>query len=438
MSKYSKKEQRRDIQDERDWEQLLERLPAGLDLEATAEACGALQRRRAIQRASDLLRLALVYAMCDWSLRVVGLWCAVMGVGRLSDVAVRQRLMNSSRWLGVIVAAVLQSRIGHWPPAHCEQVRLVDATTISRPGSTGTDWRVHLSLDLASLSVTGVRVTDCHTGETLGHFAEERAAILVGDRGYGYARSLEAVLCNGGRLVVRINWCNLPLRTDTGSAVNIPALLAPLSAGDPLRDYPVVLHTDAGCYPLRLILAPLPQEEADRARQRVRQQARKKGRTPAAATLLAAGFVLLVTNLPSADWPAEHVLRLYRFRWQVELYFKRIKSLFQLDHLRATTPALTQTYLLAKLLMACLTDDCIQQVRLAHPDWFGTARPVSLWRLSLVFADTLTTAVRGRFSLEALLLAFPDLSRFLREPPRRRVNQAALSLAFLDRCPPLS
>jgi IS4 transposase len=48
-----------------------------------------------------------------------------------------------------------------------------------------------------------------------------------------------------------------------------------------------------------------------------------------------AGCVMLITSLPAADWPAERVLDLYRQRWQLKIAFKRLKSLLDLERLRA-------------------------------------------------------------------------------------------------------
>jgi hypothetical protein len=45
------------------WQELAGRLPQ--DLAASAQASGALLRRREIRSASDLLRMAFAYAVCD-------------------------------------------------------------------------------------------------------------------------------------------------------------------------------------------------------------------------------------------------------------------------------------------------------------------------------------------------------------------------------------
>jgi IS4 transposase len=52
-------------------------------------------------------------------------------------------------------------------------------------------------------------------------------------------------------------------------------------------------------------------------------------------------------------------LELYRFRWQVELDFKRLKSLLQLGNLTARDPPLARTFLYSKLLAALLLEDLI-------------------------------------------------------------------------------
>ena len=86
--------------------------------------------------------------------------------GELSDVAVLHRLEKAADWLGGVVVGFLRERgLTHRVPGLSVQV--VDATAISRPGSKGTDWRVHVSLDLAEEWITGVEVTDVRGGETL-------------------------------------------------------------------------------------------------------------------------------------------------------------------------------------------------------------------------------------------------------------------------------
>lgn len=415
-----------------DWERVEMIVPS--DLAATASATGALVRRRGIRRALDLLRIVLAYAVCDWPLRLVGAWCVLIEIADVSDVAILNRLRNSTTWLGCLIVRLLQRRRLHLMQQAGVRLRIMDATTVSRPGSQGTDWRVHLSLDLGNLCVDGLEVTDAHSGETLTHLPSHPGEIRVADRGYAFVRSLAPDLAAGAGLVVRMNWQNLPLEDEHGERLDVIAWLRQAFAypvNGPQETY-VWLTTPQGRYRLRSIAAPLPQEAADRARQRARQAAKKKGRTPDQRTLFAAGFVLLLTNLPLDIWPASHILVLYRIRWQIEMLFKRFKGLLNLDALRAQDPRLAQTYLLGKLLGALLLDELTQASIARVPDWFTSLeRPVSPWRLAACWYDQLRSLVRGQISPARLLEALPRLQRFLCDSPRKRRQQLAWARSFL-------
>lgn len=108
--------------------------------------------------------------------------------------------------------------------------------------------------------------------------------------------------------------------------------------------------------PARLIILALPPEKAEAARRLMRRQARKWGYTASADALATAGCLMLITSLDATDWPAERVLALYRRRWQAELAFKRLKSLLDLESLRAFDSDLVSAWIHAVLLVALLID----------------------------------------------------------------------------------
>ena len=420
-------------------DQLARCLPAGYDLEATARATKALCRRRQVRSASDLLRLVLFYAVCDCSLRLVAVWCALRGLGALSKPAVRQRLRHSVPWLRHLVMAVLEARQLRFDRQPGVRVRLVDATVISEPGSKGTDWRLHLGLDLGEGSLIGAEVTNAHGAETLDRIRTSPGEIRVADRGYAYANGVGPVLAMGARVVVRTNWQNLRLEGETGARLDVTAWLKTAPADDVqvAQEREVWLTTPQGRFGLRLIACPLPPEKAEEARRRTRRAASKKKRNADQRTLLAAGFVLLLTNLPQVAWPAHRVLELYRIRWQVEILIKRLKSLLNLDGLRARDPELAEAYLLGKLLGALLVDTMSSEVRRRQPAWWTDERhPVNLWRLTALCAHTLAEAIRGPLTWAMVMAALPKL-RYLCDEPRKRQPQwqtANKLLLSLSRC----
>jgi len=105
--------------------------------------------------------------------------------------------------------------------------------------------------------------------------------------------------------------------------------------------------------PGRLIAYRLPDEAVERARQRLR---REKGSEPSARTLEAAKYVLLFTTAVRARLDAGRCLRGYRLRWQIELQFKRWKSLCGFDLLPNWRDDTTLAWLYAKVLLGALLD----------------------------------------------------------------------------------
>lgn len=412
-----------------EWTQVCDRIP--VDVAGLAKETGALQRKREVRSALDLLRIVLAYSVCDLSLRLVGSWATVIGLCSISDVAVRKRLRNTQVWLGQIIGRWLEKRQSQLV-GRAARVRLIDGSTVSQPGSRGIDWRLHAKFDLESFSLIGVEVSDISGGETLARHAAEEGEIVVTDRGYAHRNGLGAFLAAAAYVVVRTNGRNLPLETAEGQKFNVVKWLKAQTSVQPC-EVSMWVTTPQGCFEVRLIAQPLPEAVAEEARRRVRRYGRKKGYTPSELSLVGAGFVLLVSNLPASLWSAEQVLALYRLRWQVELLFKRLKSILDFDQLRAKDPVLAQVYLLGKLLGALILEEWTHDLSSDIPEWFGdTVRPLSLWRWTALWSDLLRQAIRGPLTLARCLAALPRLARYLRNAPRKRRQQAAYARQWLN------
>ena len=352
---------------ESQWQYLLSMLPAPSELEASARASGALLRRRVVRSAETLLRLVLAYC-CGLSLRQTGCWAGVQGLGGMSQVGVMKCLRRSSAWLGLLLGEKLAQR------AQCRQVqgfrlRLVDATTVSAPGSQGTDWRVHLGFDLGSLSIDSVELTGAEGGESLSRFQVGPREVLIGDRGYAHGRGLWSVRQAGGDFLVRLNWQNLPLQTPQGEKFDL--LQAARQLVDTEAAEFAVQTVATGKVPAlaaRVVMLRKSEQASEETRGKVLREARKKGRQVDPRTLEAASYIFLLTSLPADQLKSVQVLELYRFRWQVELAFKRLKSLWDFGSVPVKDPELARTYIYAKLLMALLVEDLTEALR-THSPW---------------------------------------------------------------------
>jgi IS4 transposase len=94
---------------------------------------------------------------------------------------------------------------------------------------------------------------------------------------------------------------------------------------------------------------------AQKARVRVVRESQRNGTRLQPETLEAADYVFVFTTLAAA-YDASNVMELYRARWQIELAFKRLKSLVQLGHLKKHDKIAARAWLQGKLLVAFLVD----------------------------------------------------------------------------------
>ena len=415
------------------WADVRKALPE--DLEASAVKYEALKRRRGIRSGEDLLHLGMGYCVLDKSLKDLGSWALLQGIADISAPAIYERLCEMKDWIGRLLVQYLEERRLRLPRDRAVNVEIRDASVISRPGSQGTDWRIHLNLDLGAMCIHGVELTDAKGGESLVRFAGEADRIVLADRIHATRKGLTSLLQVNSYFAIRMTWQNLPLEDKQQQSWAVVNWLRTAFA-DPqtvFQEHQVYLRTDEQCYPLRVCAVRLPKETADLAVQRAHKQAEKNGRTPDERTLFAAQFVLVITNLPVETWNTQQILELYRLRWQVELFFKRLKSILFLDHLRARKTELAQTYLLGKLLAACMFDSLSHRfVQLLPPGFSSLKHPLSYWSLATFLWEQFQILIRGPLYLDRVVEMLQKLQRFLCATPRKRSQQLATALVRFD------
>ena len=377
-----------------DFEALLRCLPD--DREAAAVRLGALTRKREIRNADTLLHLALAYAWLDLSLRSVVAWAQQQGIARLADVSLLERLQKAVPFLSWLLMRLLETKTEAPVIAGLPyRVRVMDATVICEPGSKGTDWRVHMAMDLSTQSIGALEVTDNKGGESLTRFQVQPDDLVVGDRAYATRPSICHVVAAGGHVLVRFAWQNLPLQNRDGTPFDLLGHLKELTEEGQTGEWNVRTAPTAELPSIagRVIAIRKTQKACEEARRRTLQTAKRKGHTPDARTFFTCDYLLLFTTVAASVMEATTLLRLYRYRWQIECGFKRMKSLLCLDGLRAKNEALCQAYLYSKLIGALLTDRSCGSWA-AFPPWSGPEYPSGFAMASP--ANDLVDAATGR------------------------------------------
>jgi hypothetical protein len=400
------------------FEDLLQDLPP--ETGQMAREFKAFTRARKIKTPVQLLRLVLLYCGLDQSLREVAGHLTLLAE-RMTESAVAERLAACRPWVRALLPRLLgRPVLDALPPQR--RFLVIDGSGVQAPGARGTQYRLHLCMDLVTLTFTSVAMTDKHTGESLRHFPLGPGDVAVADRGYGHPATIVQTVQRGADVVLRLNPHNVPVTHRDGTPMAWHAVLGRPPAA-PVSTLPVQLAVaGAAPVPLWVHAAPLPEAQANKARRVCRQQRRKQGHQPAPQTLFLAGWVLVVTTLPPTLLAGPTALALYRVRWQIEIAIKRWKSVLDVDLLRARYESpLADVWLHGKLLYVLLLDHRLRRTMGEQWSWLDRARTATWWRPWKLLQAEVAPRITGVLSWQnprwALCL------QVLAERPRRRQLQ---------------
>jgi len=353
--------------------ELLGRLPATLDLDQLARDTGAIRRVREVKSGCALLRIALARGPGGLSLKETAAWSSQLGLGELSGPGMKKLLDRSVSFLNAVMHSQLVGQSPGKPvrwDGRC--LRCGDGTSISKPGSKGTDWRVHAVYDLGRGGFSHLEVTDQRGGEAINRGAPVAGEIRICDRNYATAPSLHRFLQDSAGqadFIVRVGWRSFSLSRPDRTAFDLITHLSTLP--DDRLPHEAMVQASRGPLapplPLRLVILRKTPQATEQARKKLLQEASRKQKTLDPRSLVAAEFIVLATSLPADAYPAEEVLAAYRLRWQIELAFKRLKSLLHIDALPTHTEAASRCWLLAHLILALLCDDLSQEFLESSP-----------------------------------------------------------------------
>ncbi|HNY81194.1 MAG TPA: IS4 family transposase [Sedimentisphaerales bacterium] len=335
------------------WQVIEAELPE--DFEALAKEFKVLEVQYGpakITTARDLLRLVLLHVGADLKLRQAVALMAESGGPTVSHVTLHKKMRLAGPYLRALVGRVASATETSPERWSGYDVILVDGSSFSGPGADGTDARVHLQLRLADLDIVSAVIEGRTVGESFKRFTWTPGQLVVADRGYCNPPGIAHVVGQGADVLVRVNRSSLPLLDRRAERIDLMSWLRNLRGHQPAERWVCFNDRETNdLYEGRLIACRLPSAEAEKARVRVR---RELGSAASPADLEAAQYVVLFTTVPADRMPAVMCMELYRLRWQVELAFKRWKSLCHFDRLPNYRDDTIFSWLYAKLLLALL------------------------------------------------------------------------------------
>jgi hypothetical protein len=169
--------------------------------------------------------------------------------------------------------------------------------------------------------------------------------------------------------------------------------------------------------PARVFVKRCPQEEAARRRRKLYERMKRKGKTPGVRQLTLCDWWVLATNASTDKLSMSEAYELYRCRWQIELVFKRWKSLGMLSVNRAHAEIRAECELYGKLLGVLLID------------WLAIQRGGPLagrslwhaWQVVLHLLPQILLALDGQLQWDSVLSELVTrLDRRAKQPRRKK------------------
>ncbi len=361
-----------------DWCLLTSLFPAGW--QELARETGANSRLRGFDSVEQLLRTLLLHVGRGYSLRETCVRAREGGIADVSDVALLKRLRCSEAWLKEMCLALLKEQGVKMPSnEHKLVIRLVDATIVKEPGRTGSQWRIHYSLRMPELSCDYFELTATKgpgVGESFSRIPVKKGEVIVGDRGYSTAPGIEHLSEKGAYSLVRVNTGALKFLSKKDKAFPLLEHVAKCCkvAGD-VGSWEVFVQGATKLIKGRVCAIRKSEAAIKLAEKKLKETAVSKGKILRPVTLEYAKYIIVFTTVPEEKFTSMQVLEWYRLRWQVELMFKRLKSLAQLGHLPKYDEQSSKAWIHGKLFVALLAEKLIRLANDISP--WGYNLPIS-------------------------------------------------------------
>jgi hypothetical protein len=342
------------------WAELLNWLPD--NIEGKMRDMGAFSRSRKIKQPTDLLRIVLAYPVLQKSLPNLSRWASEKGIADMSFISIWERMQEMVVFLRWLVGEMLSQIV--LPIESGLALAPVDATTFSLPGSNKRDWLLHMVW--VQGQPTNMRLSKARgkqTGESLKYIEDApKHAVIMGDRSYGTPTGLNHATKKEMKFIIRFSWSLLPLyeTPECKTLINPNQKLGGMKSGE-ILEFTAWVKNKNEIFPVRVVVVKKDKESSDKDLRKTLYESSKKGYATRNITVFTTQFISLVTNLSETETTKEHIVEAYRWRWQIELEFKRFKSTTYIRKLVNQKDTTVEVYLLAAMVAWLISHKIAQQ-----------------------------------------------------------------------------
>lgn len=319
---------------------------------------GIIQRQRGIKTPADLMMLNLFHLINGCSLVEISEVGRLLKIGKFSDVAFMKKFAKCTGWFQWISEQLAPCIVADYQkPVYLQDYRTIafDATDAVEKGRSGRVYHLHYGIDIFKICSVYHTITEEDVGEKLSNFALRKGDLAIADRAYGTIGGIAHCIDNGADYILRLRTTCFRIYNNEGEKIDLISRFQSLDCEECGEVAGFIHLIDGRTVPVRVCVKRKSKEAFENSKKKLRRRESKNGNKLSDATLKFNEFIVLATSLPDSI-PAVDVLETYRYRWQIEMYFKRLKSILGFGELPKKQVDSSLAWLNGKLMVALLVE----------------------------------------------------------------------------------
>lgn len=340
-------------------DELASALPTGY--EEAAKEKGAFTRARGVKNPHDLMGIILLYLVRGTSVVNTCIAAKAQNLGNLSAVAFVRHLGKCVGWFSWILENMKTGEIFNYQkPQGYEnyQIQLVDASTLVQKGAAAKRFKLHFALNPFAMQSVQYKLTDEKTGESMQNFKVTPQDLFIGDRAYGTIKSMEHVLNSGGNFIFRLKSKAFKIYNDEKQEINVFEKISKATQTEPVEVDCHFKNHKKELQQIKICAVKKSPEAIEKTQKKIIRRESKNQIEISDEAKVMNEYIVVVTSL---CMPISKILDMYRIRWQVELYFKRLKSIMDMGDIPCKNENNIMAWLLGKLIVALLVEVKLSQ-----------------------------------------------------------------------------
>lgn len=321
----------------------------------------AMTRHRGIQNEEELLMLVLYYTF-GHSLIDVKNYAKIEFDTDISDVGFMKRFNRCNQWVKSIMSEMINNEVIRYPiPEKLKDYKVIaiDASDVQQKGAVQRLFHLHYAVNLFTLSSESFKITHQAQGESLKNFDLGKNTVVIADRAYASIKGIEYCIENQTDFILRIKNKAFKLYDKDGNEVILSSILEKVT--EQSCDFILYYKVEKELRPIRFCAVKKSKEEIKIEKKRIRRRESRKQMSLSDDTKFTHNYFFVVTSLGD-DFTSDEIINLYRLRWQVEMVFKRYKSILNMGSMPTKTAVSGEVWLNCKMLIALLIEKLMSKV----------------------------------------------------------------------------